>query len=103
MESIIRKVIESEYRAQRIISEVEDARKQAELNIEKKIQKISNEISLSLEQKTERLKAEKKEQARVQAEQIISEANEKISIMENELKENRDAWVKCLLDNILGR
>lgn len=103
MENIIKKVIESEYRAQQIISEVAEERKQAGYNAKQEVRRIREEIFMSLQQELDRIKTEKLEQAKIHADLITSEANEKISRMQSKLSENRDEWVRCLLDSILRR
>jgi|GEM_PF-1006494 len=103
LESIIREIIESEYRAQKIVNEAEEERRLAAHNIETEIQKIKDDIFSQTNEKIETIRKEKLEYARSQAGKIIQEANAKASSMEKTFSENRFAWVECLLDNILGR
>lgn len=103
LENIIKQVIESEYRAQKIIDEVEKERKQAAYNIEKEIQRIKEDIFSSARKQAEEVKVEKQKYAKSQAEEIMSHARERTSLMQKKLEKNRDMWVKYLFDNVLNR
>ncbi|MCX7841816.1 MAG: hypothetical protein N2489_01915 [Clostridia bacterium] len=101
MDNIIKQVIESEYRAQKIINEVENESKQAVENLEKEIQKIRDEIFLSMMNRAASIKAEKLEQAKVKAEEILDQTRARTARMMQKLEENRGIWVQQLLDHVL--
>ena len=103
MESIIKEIIESEYRAQKIVNEAEEERRLAAYNIENEIQKLRDDIFFQINEKIKKIREEKLEYAHNQAGKILQEAQTKASFMEKRFAENRSAWVECLLKNILGR
>jgi len=101
LDKIIRQVIESEYKAHKIVAEAHEQEKHLAENIESEIRKIKEEIFADAKKKAEKIKTESLEYAKAKAEEIISEANENVSLMQAKFKENRDVWVKSLLDKIL--
>lgn len=103
MDTIIKQVIESEYRAQRIIDEVENQRKLAESTLQEEIGKVREDIFSGSNLKAREIKTKKIEQAKVQAAQIMSEARDRASQMQKKLEENRNNWVKSLFENVLNR
>lgn len=102
MENIIRKVIESEYRAQRILAEVEEERRQSAASLEAEIERAREEIFLSVRQKAEAIKAEKLENARIQAEEILSAAKAQASAMQARYREHKDSWVDSLILRVMN-
>lgn len=103
MESIIKQVIESEYRAQEIIDEVENERKQAAFNINMEIERLKDDIFSSARQQAEKIETEKKRQAEAEASRIIKEAKEKALSMQQKLNSNKDFWIDCLFKKIIGQ
>lgn len=103
MDNIIKKVIESETRAQMILAEVEDERKHSAINTEVEIQKLREEIFLSTEKKLEDIRSEKLAQAAAQVEEINAQAYLKAAAMEKKLAEKKAEWVQYLLEKITGR
>ncbi|NSW90892.1 MAG: hypothetical protein HPY74_09540 [Firmicutes bacterium] len=101
MENILRKVIEIEYRAQRIMGEGAEERKQAVLEAEEKIALIKEEIFLSLKKSIEEIKAEKQKEAKQESERIMLETKNKVSLMQKEFNENRNLWVKDIFNDII--
>lgn len=101
MENIINQVIESEYRAQKIIAEAQEESKLAESRIENEIRKIKEDVFLLAQKKVEDIRSEKQKYAKAQTDKIMSEAGVKASLMREKLVQNRDRWVKLLLDNVL--
>jgi len=102
LDNIIRKVIESEYKAQKIIEQVENERNLAISKMESQIQKMKDSILLSAREKAESIKIENMKQAETQAEGIITKARQKASLMQVELEENMDTWVECLVNKVLN-
>ena len=103
LENIIKQVIESEYRAQRIIEEVENERKQAAYNIEKEIGQLKADIFSLAEQKAETVKSEKLKQAQAEAAQILSLSQEKALLMIQKFEKKRNTWVERLFNKVLER
>lgn len=102
MEKIIKQVIESEYRAQKIIDEIEKERKQIELNTECEIEKIREKIFLAARQKAEEIKANKLRAAEMHSREILSEAHKRANLMQSKFKENKRSWIKLLINDILN-
>jgi len=101
MENIIRKVIESEYRAQQIVREGVESRKLALIEAEKEISRISKEINDSLRNKIDKIKAEKKREAGQESEKIIMEARNKVFALKNEFSRRKDMLVKEIFSDII--
>lgn len=101
MEKLIQQVIKSEYKAHRIVAEAHEQEKHLADNIESEIKRIKEEIFADARKKAEKIKTESLKYANGKAKEIISEANENVSRMWVKFKQNRDAWVKSLLDKVL--
>ena len=102
MEDVIRQVIESEYRARKIVGEAEERRSYLSTSIEDEIQKIKNDIFASVESKIEKIRKEKLSLADDQAGKIMTEAENAVSLMQQKYESNRQKWAKSFMDVILG-
>ena len=103
MENIIKQVIESEYRAQQILAEVEEERRQAVAALDKEIDQVREDIFLTVRRKAEAIKAEKMSSAQRSAEEILSGARTQAFLMQAKYRENRDSWVNSLIERVLDR
>ncbi len=99
--NIIKQIMESEYKAHKIVDEAKEKMQQSENNIEKEIQRIKNEIFSSARQKADAIKAEKMEQAKTQVEEIKLRTGEEVASLRKKLEENRSKWVEELVERIL--
>jgi len=102
MEDIIRQVIESEYRAQKIIGEAEERRNYLSISIEDEIRKIKDDIFASVENEINKIRNEKRCLADGQAKKIMTEAEKSVSLMQHKFESSRQKWAKSLMDIILG-
>jgi len=102
LENIIKKVLESEYRARKIMNEVEEQRKQAELDAEKYILDVKDSILLTLKEEIDKYKTEKQQEALVQSQKIMNEANEKVLLMQKKFEENKTLWVQEVFAKVIG-
>jgi vacuolar-type H+-ATPase subunit H len=102
LENIIKQVIETEYRAQKIVREAEKEQKQTSHDLEAEINSIKDKIFYSAKQKAEAVKAKELKYAKEQSDTIMSEAYEKASSMRIMLEKNRESLVKNLYDSVLN-
>jgi vacuolar-type H+-ATPase subunit H len=103
LDNILKQVIESEYRAQKILQEAEEERKHISENLEKDLQQLQQQIFNDTNLKILQMKDEKKNNALIQAKKINSENEAKVSSMKNKFENSRELWVKNLFEKIIGR
>lgn len=103
MDNIIKQVIETEYKAQKIVNELEKERKQAISNMERDILKAKEEIFSLSERKAKKIKTGKLEQARTEAYQIMSEARIKADKLQKKFESRRDIWAKDMMKAVIGQ
>lgn len=101
LDSILKQVIESEYRAQKIISEAQEEKKHLAENLQDEIKKIKEKIFFSVEKKAKEIKASEHKFAILKAEEIIASANVKVTGMKESYRDNKEQWVNLLLDKVL--
>jgi vacuolar-type H+-ATPase subunit H len=102
LENIIKQVIETEYRAQRIVNEIKKEQLQSVRDVDLEINLIKEKIFSAAKQKAESIKAEKLKYAKEQSNKIITEAHKKVSSMRAMLENDRELLVKQLYDNVLN-
>jgi len=102
LEYIIKKIIESEYRAREIVREAEEQRKQMERYAENFISDLENNILAAVEEKINKYKVEKEKEAVAEIQKIMDTTNQKISLIEKRFEANRELWVRELFDKIIG-
>lgn len=103
MDNILKQVIESEYRAQKILQEAEEERRHTSERIEKSVNQLKQQILDDTNQKILQMKEEKKSFALSQAQKINAESDMKVSLMRQKFENNRELWVKSLFEKIVGR
>jgi len=102
LENIIKQIIETEYRAQKIVNEAKNEQLQSSRDFESEINSLKDKIFSAAKQKAETIKAEKLKYAKEQSDKILTEANEKVSSMRVMFENNRELLVKQLYDNVLN-
>lgn len=103
MDNIIKQVIESEYRAQKILREAEEERKNAAGHTERDVLELKERILKEAGLNILRLKEDKLNSARETAEKIKQDTGAKASLMEKRFAENRELWLHSLFNKITGR
>lgn len=102
MENVLKQVIESEYRAQKIISEAKYEIKQSAENLQNEIDNIKEKIFSTAKKAADEIKTSKHKQAEQECEKIMLMANEKADHMKKSFIENREIWVKTLFEKVIN-
>lgn len=103
MDNIVEKIVEIEYKAQKIIEEAEHERDYVSAHIDEEVESLKKKIFSKTRTQIQDHRTKKLEYANKEAHRIIQAAEQKSAAMEKDFATNRDKWVQCLFDHVMGR
>lgn len=102
MEDLIMKIIDIEAQAQEIIKDAKTADDNLEADIYAETEKLHKEIENKAAAKTETIKKLEDDEAEKKIKEIREKTNSTIAALNNKYSENKDEWVKKIIDGIIG-
>jgi len=102
MEGVIDKVIEIEYKAQKVVQEAVAEQNRILEDIEKETQALKEEILGNVSNKINQIKSKEIEEAKNEAEKILHNASVKAENMKKEAELNKKTWLNQLFRNVTG-
>lgn len=103
MEEIIDKLIELEYRAQKMTTDARQKQKSIEQQIENKRKEIETKILISYQKKIEEMKKREALDKQQKLEEIEAKKIKQIEALEYDFNQSHSEWEQELLNIIIGR
>ncbi len=102
MEEIIDKLIELEYRAQKITTDAKKKEKSISEQIEKRRKEIEGNILDTYQKKLDEMRTRENLDKQQRLEEIENKKIKQIETLENEFNQNHLKWEQDLFDSIIG-
>lgn len=103
MEEIIDKLIELEYRAQKITTDAREKQKSIEQQIETKRKEIEANILISYQKKIDEMNTREALDKQQKLDEIETKKIKQIEALEYDFNQNHSQWEQELLNIIIGR
>lgn len=103
MDNIVNKIVDIEYKAQKIIKEAEQERDSLKTRIDGELEELREKTFSEAEARVKAQRSEKLGYARKEAQRIVLEAGQKSAAMEKSFAENRENWVSSLFNFVIGK
>ena len=102
MEDLILKIIDIEDRAQEVIKDAKQAHETLDKDIANETRKLHKSIQNRAIAKSETLKETELKEADEKCGQIREQSRSQIAALEGKYKENKEAWIDKIVQNIIG-
>lgn len=102
MEDLILKIIDIEDRAQEVIKDAKQANNTLDQDIADETRKLHRSIQNRAVAKSESIKETELKEADEKCEKLRTESQAQTAALMAKYKENKDAWVNKIVENIIG-
>ncbi|MBZ4645706.1 MAG: hypothetical protein PWP27_467 [Clostridiales bacterium] len=102
MDTIIKKILEIEQKAQQIVDDANQEQQKIEESLKLEILEMKEKIQQRTERKIQQIREKELQEARQKVKEIEIQSKLQVEAMDKYAKQKRDEWEKMLMSRIIG-